>query len=70
MATRPTAADLLARGETCSVEELASVLGLSRGATYAAVRAGTLPALHVGSRYLVPVRRILALLGADGGDAR
>jgi excisionase family DNA binding protein len=66
---RLTVADLLERGDTCTVEQLAQVLGLSRGATYAAVRAGTVPALHIGSRYVVPVRQIAKLLGADGVEA-
>ncbi|MGD0984476.1 MAG: helix-turn-helix domain-containing protein [Acidimicrobiales bacterium] len=63
-----TIGDLQGR-DVCTVEELSQVLGLSRGATYAAVRAGELPALRVGGRWIVPVRQIAALLGADGEGA-
>ena len=57
-----TIAELLTR-DVCTVEEAAEVLGVSRGSAYAAVRAGEIPALHVGARWLIPVRRLAALLG-------
>ncbi|MCX4093657.1 helix-turn-helix domain-containing protein [Nocardia sp. alder85J] len=37
-----------------SVEEVAELLGLSRGNAYRAVRAGEIPAKRVGRRWLVP----------------
>jgi excisionase family DNA binding protein len=43
---------------------LASVLGLSKGAVWAGVHAGQLPARRVGRRWLVPVPALLAWLGA------
>jgi len=62
---RPTLEELKARGETCSVEEMADLLGISRGSAYAAVRAGELPGIRVGKRVVVPVRRVAQLLGED-----
>lgn len=49
---------------TISVEAAASVLGISRGLAYEAVRTGELPALHLGRRVLIPVPALLAWLGA------
>lgn len=40
---------------TVTVEQAASALGISRGAAYAAVQAGELPAFRIGRRWLVPV---------------
>jgi len=54
-------ADLEGRG-TCSVEEAAAILGVSRGLAYAAARAGEIPAIRLGRRLLVlvePLRRML-----------
>jgi len=62
---RLTIADLLERGDVCTVEEAAEVLGVSRGSAYAAVRAGEIPALHVGARWLVVTRRLAAILGVS-----
>ncbi len=59
-----TIADLAGR-DVCTVEEAGAVLGLSRGSAYQACRTGELPAIRVGSRYVIPVRRLAALLGAD-----
>lgn len=47
-----------------SVEEAAELLGLSRGAAYAGVRSGDIPAVRVGRRWLVPRARLLELVGA------
>jgi excisionase family DNA binding protein len=66
-----TIRDLLDRGaDTCRVEEAAEVLSISRGSAYKAARSGELPALKIGNRFLVPTRRLAALLGADGGEAQ
>jgi len=64
-ARRPTLAEVRERGDTCRVEELAGILGISRGSAYEGVRRGELPGLRVGKRWLVPVARVAALLGED-----
>jgi excisionase family DNA binding protein len=48
-----------------TVEEAARALRIGRSAAYEAVRRGQLPALRIGRRVLVPVPRLLALLGND-----
>jgi excisionase family DNA binding protein len=63
-------ADLEARGETCSVEEAALVLGVSRGVAYEAARCGGLPALRLGKRLVVPLSRLRALLDGEVTDGR
>lgn len=65
----PTISSLLEQGvDFCSVEQLGQVLHISRGLAYEGVRNGDIPAVRVGSRWLVPVRRLAALAGAvDGG---
>jgi len=61
-----TIAELLDAGrDTCSVHEAAAVLGISLGSAYAAARAGELPALRVGRRFIVPVRQLAKLLGVE-----
>ncbi len=66
----PTAIDLahLAGRATITVEEAASLLGVSRGVAYQAIRQAELPALRLGRRILVPVPALLTLLGvpSDG----
>ena len=59
-----TIADFAGR-DVCTVEECAALLGLSRGSTYQACRRGELPALKVGARYVIPVRRLASLLGVE-----
>jgi excisionase family DNA binding protein len=59
--TRP---DLRARS-TISVDEVAKVLGIGRSAAYEAVHRGQIPHVRIGRRYLVPVPRLLAMLGED-----
>ena len=39
---------------TCSVEEAAKILGISRNTAYAAVQSGQLPIVKIGRRFLVP----------------
>ncbi|WIB68070.1 helix-turn-helix domain-containing protein [Curtobacterium sp. MCBD17_035] len=41
------------------------LLGLSKNSTYAGARSGEIPTIRIGSRYLVPVRPFLRLVGAD-----
>jgi len=49
---------------TLSVEEMAAVVGVSRGVAYEAIRTGQIPSLRLGRRVLVPVPALLSLLGA------
>ena len=49
-----------------SVEELASAIGLSRAATYAALRQGTIPSIRVGKRFILPRVAIQAWLDGAG----
>jgi len=48
---------------TITVEEVAVLLGVGRSAAYDAARRGDLPALRVGRRLLIPVPRLLQMLG-------
>jgi excisionase family DNA binding protein len=45
-----------------TVDEVAELLGLSRGLTYDLVRAGTIPAERVGRRWIIPRARLDAWL--------
>jgi len=40
-----------------TVAEVAEMLSLSRGSTYALIRSGDIPALKMGARWIVPKRR-------------
>lgn len=51
-----------------TVEEAGHLLGLGRGAAYAAVRRGDIPSVRVGRRVLVPVRPLLAMFGVQEAD--
>jgi len=48
------AANGLGGSRTYSVDEAAELLGVSRFTAYAAIRGGTLPAIRIGKRILVP----------------
>lgn len=53
------------RGRTVlTVPEAGAVLGLGRSASYEAARRHEIPVLRLGRRQVVPVPRLLALLGA------
>jgi excisionase family DNA binding protein len=52
---------------TYTVDEVARLLNLSRGATYERVRDGSIPAQRMGRRWLIPRRRFHAWL--DGNEA-
>lgn len=62
-----TLAELLAPDApaTVTVEQAAQLLGVSRGVAYLAARQGQLPVLRLGHRLLVPVPRLVALIGAE-----
>lgn len=58
-----------------NVEQAGKLLGLSRGSAYSAVRNGSLPAIRIGNRWLVPklaIERLLAkadkTVGAPDGE--
>ena len=62
--TALTLGDLEGR-DVCSVEEAAEILEISRGSAYKAARSGEIPAIRVGARYVIPVRRLASMLGED-----
>jgi uncharacterized protein len=47
---------------TCTVTEMARLLGISRSKAYACVRTGVIPAIHIGRRVVVPRRVVDELL--------
>jgi hypothetical protein len=51
---------------TTTVPEAGALLGLGRDASYAAAARGELPTLKFGRRLVVPVAKLLALLGEPG----
>lgn len=59
---------------TVSVPEAGRALGLGKDASYAAAARGEIPTLRLGRRIVVPVPKLLELVGAtpdrsDGPDA-
>lgn len=46
-----------------SVQEAATLIGLSRSSAYRAVERGELPVVRLGGRLHVPVARLLTLMG-------
>ncbi|HET9658572.1 MAG TPA: helix-turn-helix domain-containing protein [Kineosporiaceae bacterium] len=57
-----TATVLDVRRAVYTVAEVSQMLSLSRGSTYAMVRSGEIPALKLGSRWVIPKRRFHAWL--------
>jgi hypothetical protein len=55
--------DELRRLPTVTVPEAGALLRLGRGAAYAAAKRGEIPTLTFGSRLVVPVPKLLELLG-------
>jgi excisionase family DNA binding protein len=49
---------------TISVEEAATVLGISRGSAYANVKTGAIPTIRLGKRLLVPKAALEKLLAS------
>lgn len=49
--------------------DAARVLGISRNSAYRAAAEGTIPTLKFGSRMVVPVPKLLAMLGIDDQPA-
>lgn len=58
----PTPGKQLAGRAVYTVVEVAQLLSLSRGTAYALVRDGTIPALRLGGRWVVPCARLHAWL--------
>ncbi len=59
-------ARLIASGAaTCSVEAAGEVLQVGRCTAYEQATAGAIPTIRVGRRLLVPVPRLLSMLGID-----
>ena len=57
---------------TLTVEETAKALHIGRNQAYEAVHRGEIPAVRIGSRWLVPVaalKRMLAEAGQEGDGA-
>lgn len=52
-----------------TVEEVAAELRLSRGAAYAGVRAGEIPAIRIGRSLRVPRHALEQMLGVTDDDA-
>lgn len=52
---------------TITVEEAGRLIGVSRGSAYEAAARGEIPTIRIGRRLLVPVARLLAMLGAEPG---
>lgn len=63
----PNVHDWIAAGKlTCSIEDAAAVLGVSRGTAYLAARDGSLGCAHrLGRRWIVSVPELCSLLGLD-----
>lgn len=51
------------RRQTITVDELATLLGVSRNTAYTAVRNGDVPSLRVGARIVIPRRALEDLIG-------
>jgi len=54
---------------TVTVPEAGALLGLGRDAAYLAAHRGELPCLRLGRRLIVPVPKLLAMLGAEPDKA-
>lgn len=52
-----------------TVPEAGRLLGIGRDAAYRAAERGELPTIRVGRRLVVPVPRLLALVGATTSDS-
>jgi excisionase family DNA binding protein len=52
---------------TYSVEDVAKLLGIARNNAYERVRAGDIPSIRMGRRYLIPRERFHAWLNGTTG---
>lgn len=55
--------DQVRRRTTITVPEAGDILGIGRDAAYAAASRGEIPTLRLGRRIVVPVPRLLELIG-------
>jgi len=53
---------------TYTVEEAAEIVGVGRSTAYAAVRAGDIPSVRVGTRLLVPKCALERMLGVSDSE--
>jgi len=54
---------------TLPVKAAAALIGVAGSTVYEAVARGTMPALRVGKRILIPTERLLSLLDIEPADA-
>jgi hypothetical protein len=54
---------------TITVPEAGQILGVGRDSAYRAAAAGQIPTLEIGRRLVVPVHRLLELLGQPPNDS-
>ncbi|MGH2634971.1 MAG: DNA-binding protein [Actinomycetota bacterium] len=65
---RKTTLSAIADLATIDVPTAGSLLGLSRDSAYEAARRGEIPTLSFGRRLVVPVPRLMELIGANGAE--
>lgn len=63
--TAQTSLDSIRHLAVVTIPEAGAVLGLSKSAAYRAAEAGQLPTLRLGRRLMVPVPKLLMMLGLD-----
>ena len=56
------------RCATVSIEEAATVLGISRALGYESARRGDIPVIRIGRRLVVPKDRLEALLAGEASE--
>jgi excisionase family DNA binding protein len=50
---------------TCTIGDAARALSIGLSTAYAAARAGQIPAIRLGNRFVVPTASLLRMLGLD-----
>ncbi len=55
--------------QVLTVVEVAQVLGLSRNATYEAIRRGDIPSIRVGRRVVIPIVSLKKMLDVSASEA-
>lgn len=53
---------------TMTVDETASVLGVSRSTAYESIRTGDIPSIRLGRRLVVPTAAVRKMLQLDSSD--
>jgi excisionase family DNA binding protein len=54
---------------SCTVDQAAEVLGISRSAAYAAAKSGELPTIRIGRRFVVPTAELRRMLRIDVSES-